>query len=114
MLATLLSRCMYVVQRSTPPTDPAAVIVTNAMRTFAGLSTFGSARKEMLNCPGFVVDVVHCSELELATAAVDAALQTMGQLAASAELQNWLLRAGAMWYAVLKSLWPFCRQHTFL
>lgn len=37
LLATLLARCMYVVQRSTPPTDPAAVIVTNIMRTFAGI-----------------------------------------------------------------------------
>jgi DnaJ family protein C protein 13 len=66
----------------------------------AGLSTFESARQEMVQCPGFVVDVVHCSELELATLAVDAALQTIGQLAASADLQDALLRAGVMWYAL--------------
>ena len=42
--------------------------------------------------------MVHCSELEVATFAVDAALQTIGQLATSSELQNALLKAGVMWY----------------
>lgn len=36
LLATLLARCMSVVQKTTPSTDPAAVIVSNIMRTFAG------------------------------------------------------------------------------
>ncbi|MCO5552633.1 hypothetical protein L7F22_006148 [Adiantum nelumboides] len=98
LLATLLSRCMYIVQRSTPGTDPAAKIVTNVMRTFAGLSKFNSAWKEMLRCPGFVEDVVHCSELEHAPAAVEAALQTMSSVAASEELQDCMLRAGVFWY----------------
>ncbi|KAG6548512.1 hypothetical protein Mapa_010000 [Marchantia paleacea] len=98
LLATLLSRCMYVVNRNTSPTDPAAVIVTNVMRTFATLSTFDSARMDMFECSGFVEDVVHCCELELATLAVDAALQTVGQLAASSNLQHALLKAGVMWY----------------
>ncbi|BBM97673.1 DnaJ homolog subfamily C member 13 [Marchantia polymorpha subsp. ruderalis] len=98
LLATLLSRCMCVVNRNTSPTDPAAVIVTNVMRTFATLSTFDSARKDMFECSGFVEDVVHCCELELATLAVDAALQTVGQLAASTDLQLALLKAGVMWY----------------
>lgn len=97
LLATLLSRCMYVVNKNTSPTDPAAVIVTNVMRTLATLSTFESARLDMFHCPGFVEDVVHCSELELATLAVDAALQTVGQLSASQELQDALLKAGVMW-----------------
>eukprot|EP01018_Ginkgo_biloba_P003241 Gb_33273 [translate_table: standard] len=98
LLATLLSRCMCVVQRSTPPTEPAAMIVTNVMRTFAGLSRFASARTEMLHCAGYVGDVVQCTELELATAAVDAALQTIGLLCASSELQDYLLKAGVFWY----------------
>lgn len=98
LLATLLSRCMYIVQRSTPGTDPAAKIVTNVMCTFAGLSKFRSAWKEMLQCPGFVEDVVHCSELEHAPVAVEAALQTMGNLAASDKLQDCMLKAGVLWY----------------
>lgn len=97
LFATLLSRCMYVVNKNTPPTDPAAIIVTNVMRTLATLSTFESARLDMFRCPGFVEDVVHCCELELATLAVDAALQTVGQLSASQELQHALLKAGVMW-----------------
>ncbi|CAM6086907.1 unnamed protein product [Calypogeia fissa] len=98
LLATLLSRCMYVVNKNTSPTDPAAIIVTNVMRTLATLSTFESARLDMFQCPGFVEDVVHCCELELATLAVDAALQTVGQLSASPELQDALLKAGVLWY----------------
>jgi DnaJ family protein C protein 13 len=98
LLATLLSRCMNVVQRTTASTDSAAVIVSNIMRTFAGLSTFESARQEMLHYSGFVVDVVHCCELELATTAVEAALQTVAHLAASSKLQDALLKAGVIWF----------------
>ncbi|XP_024523013.1 dnaJ homolog subfamily C GRV2 isoform X1 [Selaginella moellendorffii] len=98
LLATLLSRCMYVVQPNTAPNDPAAVIVTNVMRSFAVISTFGSALQEIVMCPGFVEDAVHCAELELATSAVDAALQTIGLLAAAQDLQNKLLNAGVFWY----------------
>ncbi|KAG0618514.1 hypothetical protein M758_4G070400 [Ceratodon purpureus] len=100
LLATLLARCMSVVQKTTPSTDPAAVIVSNIMRTFAGLSTFESARQEMLHYAGFTVDVVHCCELELATTAVEAALQTVAHLAASSKLQDALLKAGVIWYLV--------------
>ncbi|KAH7286770.1 hypothetical protein KP509_32G022100 [Ceratopteris richardii] len=98
LLANLLSRCMYIVQPSTPGTDPAAKIVTNVMQTFAGLSKFTSAWKEMLRCAGFIEDVVHCTELEHAPLAVEAALQTVCNLAASEELQNCMLRAGVLWY----------------
>ena len=38
-LGTVLARCMSIVQRTTSLTDPAAVIVTNIMRTFAGYVT---------------------------------------------------------------------------
>jgi DnaJ family protein C protein 13 len=52
LLATLLGRCMPLVRAQTPPTEPAAVIVTNIMRTMAGLATFESARREMMSCTG--------------------------------------------------------------
>lgn len=73
------------------------------MNTYAGvgclpgLSTFESARQEMLHYTGFTVDVVHCCELELATTAVEAALQTVAHLAASPKLQDALLKAGVIW-----------------
>lgn len=108
LLATLLSRCMYIVQRTTPGTDPAAKIVTNVMCTFAGLSKFRTAWKEMLQCPGFVEDVVHCSELEHAPVAVEAALQTMGNLAASDKLQDCMLKAGVLWYVSMLLSSPWC------
>ncbi|KAG9456503.1 hypothetical protein H6P81_001011 [Aristolochia fimbriata] len=98
LLATLLSRCMCVVQPTTPATEPAAVIVTNVMRTFAVLSQFESARKEMLKFGGLVDDIVHCTELELVPAAVDAALQTAAHVCVSAQFQDALLKAGILWY----------------
>uniref|UniRef100_A0A175YL21 J domain-containing protein n=1 Tax=Daucus carota subsp. sativus TaxID=79200 RepID=A0A175YL21_DAUCS len=98
LLGTLLSRCMCVVQPSTPASEPSTIIVTNVMRTFSGLSHFESARFEMLEFSGLINDIVHCTELELAPAAVDAALQAIAHLSVSSELQNALLKAGVLWY----------------
>ncbi|PIA65248.1 hypothetical protein AQUCO_00100613v1 [Aquilegia coerulea] len=98
LLATLLSRCMCVVQPTTPATEPSAIIVTNVMRTFSALSEFESARAELLRCGGLVEDIVHCTELELVPAAVDASLQTASHVSVSSQLQDALLRAGILWY----------------
>ncbi|XP_031487738.1 dnaJ homolog subfamily C GRV2 isoform X2 [Nymphaea colorata] len=98
LLATLLSRCMCVVQPTTSASEPSAVIVANVMRTFSVLSQFESARSEILNFGGLVEDIVHCTELELVPAAVDAALQTAAHVSVSSELQEALLKAGVLWY----------------
>ncbi|KAL0451858.1 UNVERIFIED_CONTAM: DnaJsubfamily C GRV2 [Sesamum latifolium] len=100
LLATLLSRCMCVVQPTTPATEPSATIVANIMRTFSVLSQFESARAEMLEFSGLVDDIVHCTELELVPAAIDAALQTIAHLSISSEIQNALLKAGVLWYLI--------------
>lgn len=97
LLATLLSRCMCVVQPTTPANEPAAVIVTNVMHTFSVLSQFDTARSEMLNFGGLVEDIVHSTELELAPSAVEAALQTAAHVCVSSELQDALLGAGLLW-----------------
>ncbi|CAL9076451.1 unnamed protein product [Musa textilis] len=106
LLATLLSRCMCVVQPTTPANEPATIIVTNVMRTFSVVSQFETARAEMLKFGGLVEDIVHCTELELIPAAVDAALQTAAHLSASSESQDALLAAGLLWY-----LLPLLLQH---
>lgn len=98
LLATLLSRCMCVVQPSTPATEPSAIIVTHVMHTFAVLSQFETARIEMFECSGLVEDIVHSTELELVPGAVDAALETTAHVSVSAELQDALLKAGVLWY----------------
>ncbi|KAK9269493.1 hypothetical protein L1049_001268 [Liquidambar formosana] len=98
LLATLLSRCMCVVQPTTPASEPSAIIVTNVMRTFSVLSQFESARVEMLEFSGLAEDIVHCTELELVPAAVDAALLTIAHVSVSSELQDTLLKAGVLWY----------------
>lgn len=98
LLATLLSRCMGVVQPTTSATEPSAIIVTNVMRTFSVLSQFESARFELLKFGGLVEDIVHCTELELVPAAVDSALQTTAHVSVSSELQDALLKAGILWY----------------
>lgn len=105
---------MCVVQPTTPSNEPAAIIVTNVMRTFSVLSQFESARTEMLEYSGLVEDIVHSSELELVPGAVDAALQTIAHISVSSELQNALLKAGVLWYVSLFSVpcfsvgpWPY-------
>lgn len=98
LLATLLSRCMCVVQPTTPANEPSAIIVTNVMRTFAVLSQFETARVEMLQLSGLIDDIVHCTELELTPGAVDAALQTVSHLSVCSELQDALIKAGVLWY----------------
>lgn len=97
LIANLLSRCMCVVQPTTPANEPAAIIVTNVMRTFCVLSQFESARAEILEYSGLVDDIVHCSELELVPAAVDAALQTIANVSVSSELQDAIIKAGVLW-----------------
>ncbi|WOL19523.1 hypothetical protein Cni_G28321 [Canna indica] len=98
LLATLLSRCMCVVQPTTSANEPSAIIVTNVMRTFSVVSQFETARAEMLKIGGLIEDIVHCTELELAPAAVDAALQTAAHLSVSSASQDALLAAGLLWY----------------
>ncbi|KAL8488337.1 hypothetical protein ACS0TY_024112 [Phlomoides rotata] len=100
LLATLLSRCMGVVQLTTPASEPSATIVANIMQTFSGLSQFESARGQMLEFSGLVEDIVHCTELELVPAAVDAALQTIAHVSVSSEFQTTLLKAGVLWYLI--------------
>ena len=97
LIATLLSRCMCVVQPTTPASEPSAIIVTNVMRTFAVLSKFDSARAEMPEYSGLVDDIVHCTELELVPTAVDAALQTIAHVSVSSEMQDALIKAGMLW-----------------
>lgn len=101
LLAVLLSRCMCVVQPTTSASEPSAIIVTNVMRTFSVLSQFDSARIEMLEFSGLVDDIVHCTELELVPAAVDAALQTIAHVSVSSEFQDALLKSGVLWYVFL-------------
>ncbi|KAK8945096.1 hypothetical protein KSP39_PZI008112 [Platanthera zijinensis] len=98
ILAALLSRCMGVVQPTTPANEPAAIIVTNVMRTFSALSQFDSAITEMLKFGGLIEDIVHCTELELVPLSVDAALQTAAHVSVSAEMQEALLNAGLLWF----------------
>ncbi|KAG6495013.1 hypothetical protein ZIOFF_042803 [Zingiber officinale] len=98
LLATLLSRCMCVVQPTTPTNEPSAIIVTNIMRTFSVVSQFEMAKAEMLKVGGVIQDIVHSTELEFASAAVDAALQTSAHLCGSSRSQDALLSAGLLWY----------------
>lgn len=97
LLSTLLTRCMCVVQPTTSQHEPAAIIVTNIMRTFAVISRFEGARARILELSSLIEDIVHCTELELVPAAVNAALQSIANVSVFPELQQGLLRAGALW-----------------
>ncbi|KAF8728194.1 hypothetical protein HU200_018782 [Digitaria exilis] len=100
LLATLLSRCMCIVQPTTLANEPAARIVTNIMHTFSVVSQFESGRVEILKFGGLVEDIVHCTELEFVSSAVDSALLTAANISVSSELQDALLRAGFLWYVL--------------
>ncbi|KAL6517010.1 DnaJ subfamily C grv2 [Orobanche hederae] len=97
LLATLLARCMCVVQPTTPATESSATIVANIMKTFSVISQFESARIEMLEFSGLVEDIVQSTELQLVATAVDAALQTISHVSVSSEFQKALLKAGVLW-----------------
>lgn len=88
---------MCVVQPFTPASEPSTVIITNVMQTFSVLSRFESARAEILEYSGLVDDIVHCTELELVPAAVDAALQTIAHVSVDCVFQDALLKAGVLW-----------------
>lgn len=100
LFATLLSRCMCVVQPTTPANEPSATIIANIMQTFSVITQFQSARTEMLQFSGLVEDIVHCTELELVPTAVDAALQTIAHVSISSGFQTALLKAGVLWYLI--------------
>eukprot|EP00898_Chlorokybus_atmophyticus_P007654 jgi/Chlat1/7890/Chrsp66S00581 len=100
LLSALLARCMTVVSPATAATEPIAAVVTNVLQTFAGLATFESARTELTSAPAVISDVLRCCRLERVPVAVDAALQSIAQLAASSALQETLLKLGVLWFTV--------------
>ncbi|KAJ3681674.1 hypothetical protein LUZ60_014247 [Juncus effusus] len=100
LLSTLLSRCMLILQPTTPASEPQSIIVSNVMNTLSVLSQFELGREEMLKCGGLIEDVVHVTELELVPKAVDGALETAGNLSVDGALQDALLNAGFLWYVL--------------
>lgn len=58
ILGHLLMRCLSVITLDAAPTEPAANIACNALRTFVGLSIFVSARQEILEMPLLITDIV--------------------------------------------------------
>ncbi|GMH45130.1 hypothetical protein BSKO_13087 [Bryopsis sp. KO-2023] len=96
ILGKLLMRCISVVPMDIAPTEAAAIITTNALRTFVGLSTFASARKEIADRPVLVTDIVRSCTFERVPDAVDAALMCISQSCQSPDLQTLLLDVGVL------------------
>ncbi|KAK9822709.1 hypothetical protein WJX81_005943 [Elliptochloris bilobata] len=99
-LGRLLQRCLAVLPADAPPTAPAAGIAANCLRAFAGMAAFANARAELAARPALVGDIVRACGLERATAAVEAALQAITQMAALPALQELLLEAGVLAWVV--------------
>ncbi|CAI0389808.1 unnamed protein product [Linum tenue] len=70
----------------------------HSLYDYAPMPPFEGARTEILEFPGLIEDIVHCTELELMPEAVDAALQTIANLSVSSDLQNAFLKAGVLWF----------------
>ena len=100
ILGRLLLRCLSIIPLDVAPTEPAAVITTNCLRTFVGLSIFVSARQEMLERPILVADIVRSCFFERVPSAVDGALMCLAQMCLSPDLQSLLIDIGALGYVV--------------
>ncbi|CAD7701733.1 unnamed protein product, partial [Ostreobium quekettii] len=100
ILGRLLMRCISVVPMDVAATEPAIIIATNALRTFAGLSMFANARRELKDRALLVTDIVRCCAFERVPAAVDAALLCLSHMALSPELQLLMLDVGVLGYVV--------------
>ncbi|KAK9868448.1 hypothetical protein WJX84_004951 [Apatococcus fuscideae] len=96
ILGRLLIRCCAVMPWDTPAHLPAAVISTQTLRAFAGMAAFDNARQELATQEYLVGEIVRCCSLERATSAVDAALLSIIQMAASAQLQGLILKVGVL------------------
>lgn len=58
ILGNLLMRCLSIIPMDVAPTEPAAIILTHALRTFVGLSMFANARIEIANSPLLAADII--------------------------------------------------------
>lgn len=100
ILGRLLLRCLSIIPLDIAPNEAAAVITTNCLRTFVGLSIFVSARQEMLDRPTLISDIVRSCFFERLPSAVDAALMCIAQLCLSSDLQSLLIELGVLGYVI--------------
>lgn len=100
LIGALLTRCMSVVAVDAPPEDPAALLATQALRAFACMAAFPTARADIEGQETLLSDALRACALTRAPSATDAALQCVVQFSRSAALQQALLRRGALGYLI--------------
>jgi DnaJ family protein C protein 13 len=100
LVGALLARCVAVVPADVGPTEPAAVLATQALRAVACMAEYPAARAELEAQGQVVADVLRAAGLARAPAATDAALQAAAQMAAAPALQGELLRRGALGHLI--------------
>ena len=100
LMGDLLTRCISVMPEDVSPTAPAAVLATQALRAFACMSAFATARADIEQREQVIEDVLHALTLQRAPSATDAALQCAIQMCRSPVLQEVLLRRGALGYLI--------------
>jgi DnaJ family protein C protein 13 len=100
LMGELLTRCISIMPADVSPTDPAAVLATQALRAFACMSAFGVARADIEKREQVVEDVLRACALQRAPSATDAALQCAIQMCRSPVLQERLLQRGAIGYLI--------------
>eukprot|EP00210_Caulerpa_lentillifera_P007523 g7188.t1 len=98
ILGRLLIRCLSIIPLDISQTEAAAIITTNCLRTFVGLSIFISARQEILDRPVLITDIVRSCFFERVPSAVDAALMCISEMCLSPDLQSSLLEISALGY----------------
>lgn len=100
LMGDLLTRCISVMPEDVSPTAPAAVLATQALRAFACMAAFATARADIEKRDQVVEDVLRACALQRAPSATDAALQCAIQMCRSSGLQEALLRRGALGYFI--------------
>lgn len=100
LMGELLTRCISIMPLDVSPTDPAAKLATQALRAFACMAAFASARAEIEQREQVVEDVLRACALQRAPSATDAALQCAIQMCRSPMLQERLLQRGAIGYFI--------------
>lgn len=86
-IGKILCCVLQILPMDASPANPVAAVATLCLRTFAGLAAFESGRTQLDKRPDLLAEVVRATGFEHASSAVDAAIMTLAQAAASQRLQ---------------------------
>ena len=100
ILSNLLSRLSSILPRDAATSFTGSRIMTYCVRTLAGLGAFEAAREAFFAKPALVHDVMKAIKYDNAPSIVEASVHCISQMAASADLQDLMLKLGVLWHLI--------------